>query len=404
MSLRRTAGAKRTRAAAMWQSRAAWLVIALAAQWFYLFENNTGTRALLFTVLLLPAVSALLLYLPRARPAAELALPETARRGEAAEGMLRLKNGGKIHVLRISCELAIQNLLTGERAVVSVETAVRAGKTAAVPFTFTAAHTGKLAVSLENVRAMDFLGLFSRRLSAAAEGTVTVPPVLRPVALELAESADALADAQTYSSRKPGYDPSETFRIREYVPGDPIRQIHWKLSRKTDTLLVRDLGLPVVHRMLLLMETSVLPGTAILPSETDVLLDLLFSVSAALLAMEIPHTAGWHDQRRDRFASREVASEEDQAVLREVLLGNPITEGETTVAGSFGRESAERAFAHVALFSTYIPPDAGALLHGNRVTALLAGTGAGAAAPDSGLETIAVPPEFPHAETMRIVL
>lgn len=386
----------------MWKSRAAWLVIALAAQWFYLFENNTGTRALLFTVLLLPAVSALFLYLPRVSLTAELCLPGTARRDEAVEGMLRLKNEGKTLFLRVSCDLMIENLLTGESAAVPVETVVRAGNAAAVPFMFTAAHTGKLAVSLGGVRAVDLFGLFSRRLSAAAEGNVIVPPVPRPVALTLAENADALSGAQAYSSQRPGYDPSETFRIREYVPGDPIRQIHWKLSVKTDALLVRDFGLPVVNRMLLLLETTVLPGTELAPAEADALLDLLFSVSDALLAMEIPHTAGWHDQRLGRFASLEIFSEEDQAALREELLGNPITEGETTVAGSCGRDFAERTFAHVALFSTYLPPDADILLHGNRVTALLAG--AGVSVPGSGLETITVPSDFSHVEMMRILL
>lgn len=388
----------------MWIGRAAWLLIALAAQWFYLFENNTGTRALLLTVLALPVLSALTLYLPRARLSAELDLPETARRGEAAGGTLRLENGGRTLFLRISCDLVFKNLLTGEAASTPVEAVVRAGKSAAVPFAFTAAHTGKLSVSLDGVRTTDLLGLFSRKLPAAAEGTVIVPPVLRPVALELAESADALADAQAYSAQKPGYDPSETFRIREYMPGDPIRQIHWKLSRKTDTLLVRDLGLPVADRMLLLLETTALPGTEISPTDADVLLDLLFSVSAALVTMEIPHTVGWHDQREGRFASREILSEADHAALGDALLGNPVTRGKTTVAGSCGRDRAERFFAHVALFSTYVPPDAGILLHGNRATAFLAGAGAGETALSSGLETVAVSSDFLHAEIPRIVL
>ena len=404
MNVHRPAGAKRAHGAAMWIGRAAWLLIALAALGFYLFENNTGTRALFFTALLLPVLSAPLLYLPRVRLSAEIDLPETARRGEAAGGTLRLENGGKTLFLRISCELIFKNLLTGEAASVPVEALVRAGREAAVPFTFSAAHTGKLAVSLDGVRATDLLGLFSRKLPAAAEGAIIVPPVPRPVALELAETADALADAQTYSAQKPGYDPSETFRIREYVPGDPIRQIHWKLSRKTDTLLVRDLGLPVVDRMLLLLETSALPGTEISPSAADTLLDLLFSVSAALLAMEIPHTVGWHDRREDRFASREIITEADLAALREALLENPITRGETSVAGSYGKEHAICAFAHVALFSTYLPPDADVLFHGNRVTAFFAGAGADKDALGSGLETVSVPSELPPSEIMRITL
>ena len=36
-----------------------------------------------------------------------------------------------------------------------------------------------------------------------------------------------------------GNDPGEVRAIREYVPGDPVRNIHWKLSEKTDKLLVK---------------------------------------------------------------------------------------------------------------------------------------------------------------------
>lgn len=39
---------------------------------------------------------------------------------------------------------------------------------------------------------------------------------------------------------KKGYDATEVFELREYQPGDSIRTIHWKLSEKFDTVLVRE--------------------------------------------------------------------------------------------------------------------------------------------------------------------
>lgn len=41
-----------------------------------------------------------------------------------------------------------------------------------------------------------------------------------------------------------GSDASEMFDIRDYVPGDDIRTIHWKLSGKTDELIVRQASAP----------------------------------------------------------------------------------------------------------------------------------------------------------------
>ena len=38
-------------------------------------------------------------------------------------------------------------------------------------------------------------------------------------------------------SRREAEEPGD---IRSYVPGDPVRRIHWKLSAKKDELMIRD--------------------------------------------------------------------------------------------------------------------------------------------------------------------
>ena len=54
---------------------------------------------------------------------------------------------------------------------------------------------------------------------------------------------------------RPGDDPSEPFGLREYQADDRL-SIHWKLSEKTDALMVRQLGLPVDDTLLLVLDNS----------------------------------------------------------------------------------------------------------------------------------------------------
>lgn len=42
------------------------------------------------------------------------------------------------------------------------------------------------------------------------------------------------------------------FDIREYVPGDDIRSIHWKLSSKTEDLIVRQASDPSHYNVILM--------------------------------------------------------------------------------------------------------------------------------------------------------
>ena len=45
-----------------------------------------------------------------------------------------------------------------------------------------------------------------------------------------------------------------TSDIREFLPGDKLRQIHWKLSARTDQLLVKETGRPKGFPILLFLE------------------------------------------------------------------------------------------------------------------------------------------------------
>ena len=44
------------------------------------------------------------------------------------------------------------------------------------------------------------------------------------------------------------------FDIREYVPGDDIRAVHWKLSSKTDTLILREASDPSHYNLAVLID------------------------------------------------------------------------------------------------------------------------------------------------------
>ena len=81
--------------------------------------------------------------------------------------------------------------------------------------------------------------LFRERVTPFDEVRTVIYP--RPVQLELTLSRDAVGetgDSGLTRSRK-GTDATEMFDIRSSQPGDDIRSIHWKLSGKTDELIVR---------------------------------------------------------------------------------------------------------------------------------------------------------------------
>lgn len=92
----------------------------------------------------------------------------------------------------------------------------------------------------------DYLGLLCIAKKIHKISTVIVMPKLPPI--ELIDKMVYVIneeDGVVYSQERPGDDQTEIFAIREYVQGDNIRKIHWKLSTKSDKLMVKDFGLPI---------------------------------------------------------------------------------------------------------------------------------------------------------------
>ena len=381
----------------MIRNRIAWGAVLAAAALLYFFENNAGTLALLAALAALPLLSGLMLALPRYRVTAALTLPEAVTRGESAEGMLTLTRAGGKPLRRVTAALALDNALTGEHEALPADCRIPRGAPGRTAFVLHPAHCGTVRVRIASLTVRDPLGLFVRRLpDGGAEARLCVLPRLSPVTAELAETGDLPEDTERWSQQRPGNDPGETFGIREYVPGDPLRLIHWKLSEKTDRLQVRELGLPEADRLLLLLETAGADADTL-----DGMLDLLASVSEALAAAELAHTVGWRDGAG--FAEYRVENRAETRALTE-RIGSAHPDGGTAVSALLARE-ARIPYAHAAVFAAGLLPDTAALQQGNRVTALLpADRTTGVYGLTSGVETVLYTPETLRSGAMRLML
>ena len=134
--------------------------------------------------------------------------------------------------------------------------------------------------------------------------------------------------------------------------GDRIRQIHWEVTEKMDTLMVRDYGLPIQNTILLLLETGYSEQSEVAPACLDTLAEAVISVSQSLLDRQMVHSLGWQNHEEHLFSMEEIETEEE-------LQGNPSGPFECRSGRVSGfvlehyletREQLE--FAHVVLFTT----------------------------------------------------
>ena len=215
----------------------------------YFFENNSGTRAALAVSALVPLLSVLCAYRCSRKAALSLDVP---RHGEKGAPLVCRLCAPPLLLCEGRAELRLQNAFTREEA--------RAAAVVGEAVSLSVSHCGLLTVTAENAEIRDLFGLCRFPVSSGAPQTVPVWPTVFPAQVTLDCAAPQTREDSRLSAVRRGGDFTETQAIRPYHPGDPVRQIHWKLSAKMGKTMLREAGAPLTGDVLLAL--AVFPDEA----------------------------------------------------------------------------------------------------------------------------------------------
>ena len=110
---------------------------------------------------------------------------------------------------------------------------------------------------------------------------------------------------------KKGDDPSEIFDIREYVDGDKIQRIHWKLTGKTGHLMVKEGSLPLTKAVNIFVDLSVQSKKEQKYKDMNLLVQGIYSISMFMIEHAIPQKYLWYDRENKIIQERIVEQEEE---------------------------------------------------------------------------------------------
>lgn len=264
---------------------------------FYIFYTAYLSSVVLLVALLTPVISLLLTL-----PACFLIRTEiragkdTVQRGEAIPLVLEVKNRWILPCVMVQIRLRCTNYL-GNSEDGNVFAPLEATQSLESPPRFRSVlrcslvsrWCGRIEVTGHKVRLADPLRLF--RLPARKPKHIIyadVQPLLEEVAAVPAEGS-AAPESERYSPYRPGDDPGEVFQVREFREGDSLRRVHWKLSQRLETWMVRDFSQPMEYGLYLLPEF----GESAAPEEADRMMGAFASLSVSMLQQECIHRVGW---------------------------------------------------------------------------------------------------------------
>lgn len=298
-------------------------ILVVSLYLFFMFnENVPGFMLILETLCFCVAV----LYSSLVKKELIISLDKSIHISEKNQSIpiwVSVENESAIFPINYKMYFEMINTLTGEKTKFKISGIAEMESSKKITVPITVNNCGNIIITLKKVKVYDLLMFVSRTKKISEHIEVRIVPQLHLFPLEVTrKTRDFIADADEYSDRESGDDPSEVYQIREYSEEDSIHDIHWKLSAKTDTLLVKDKGKPLGNSVLIWINTfedkRVYRKRKLFirnknknktASITSDVLEIAASVSLSLFEEKCPHLVAWYEPGNERVKKKKVNKE-----------------------------------------------------------------------------------------------
>ena len=265
--------------------------------WALLYENY-GLLLMFVVLLILPiAFFAFNIY---GRRNIELGLEVVKSRivkNDIQEIVIKINNKTFLPVIMLDLDLEMENEMHGVTDTVrkKVYTVNRGWQTKKV--VFRASCCGNISVKIKKAYIYDIFRLTRMKMDVAA---TTMFPVIPSVGIidsdEMPVNTAVVVDSDIFSKTKKGEDVSEVFDIRPYVEGDRLNTVNWKISGKTDELMIKELSLPVGNGIVIMVELYDDKKSPYSQDYIDMQIETALTLSVKLIKeLFLVHYIAWYD-------------------------------------------------------------------------------------------------------------
>ena len=212
-------------------------LLILGAVWLFRMAYIGWMGPYIFACVLWVPVLLLVLSLPSMlRLRLSLSVQPTLTRNSEGKLTVIFENPSLLPLRRVSIWLEVENRFTGDvkKDCFHYVSLVSSRGELPLPTDF----CGQLHCRLVKVECRDLLGLIAIRKRPPSPVICTVLPEAK--APDVPPDLDLALESSSQFKPKYGGGYSEEHDLREYRPGDTVSSIHWKLSSKTDEVIVRE--------------------------------------------------------------------------------------------------------------------------------------------------------------------
>lgn len=298
----------------MWKRMTGYFAIVLLIIYLFFMYDETVLSGILVLVILYPVCACIFLLLCRKKITAALdRVPPMGEKDKRIRAGVSVKNASRRFPLRCEAQLSVGNRTSGKKIRRRFGGLILPGQEETFWCEFETAFCGNVEVILESVRLYDLFGIFYIKRKVQRKAYVKVMPEFKLMPVEITRATrEFQADAEEYSGEKKGDDPSELYQVREYRIQDSVRDIHWKLSAKEETFMVKERGFPLGCVVLVWIDFAEKERSA---AGFSRLLETAASLSITLAEQKCIHLAAWYEEKNERIGMKRVKDEKSACEL-----------------------------------------------------------------------------------------
>ena len=298
----------------MWKRMTGYFATVLLVIYLFFMYDETVLSGILVLVILYPVCACIFLLLCRKKITAALdRVPPMGEKDKRIRAGVSVKNASRRFPLRCEAQLSVGNRTSGKKIRRRFGGLILPGQEETFWCEFETAFCGNVEVILESVRLYDLFGIFYIKRKVQRKAYVKVMPEFKLMPVEITRATrEFQADAEEYSGEKKGDDPSELYQVREYRIQDSVRDIHWKLSAKEETFMVKERGFPLGCVVLVWIDFAEKERSA---AGFSRLLETAASLSITLAEQKCIHLAAWYEEKNERIGMKRVKDEKSACEL-----------------------------------------------------------------------------------------
>lgn len=182
---------------------------------------------------------------------------------------------------------------------------VKMHDTTVVEYPLRASCVGNVEILAEELVLSDLLSLHTVSVKLDVRQNVFIIPA-GTYEQEFALNAFEKGMDEAEESKLRGSDFSDVSHVREYIPGDAIKNIHWKLSAKKDAWMVKERLQMSSRKLLVVLRLDKSSNEA-----ADLTVETLYSFGIFFLRNRVPVTLFWWSEKYHETRQQTAESEDE---------------------------------------------------------------------------------------------